>query len=368
MRVRPLYRKLKYVRKTAEPDAVVTTSWRFGEIADVKNLMIGLSVLFRSIADIILQFSFHFDFTQFEWNPVDFTLFTTEEFQENYERTGKGYYDISLYDISYYDPPDVNIRNMERIMWELRYKTTDLKELKYRLAGETLRRIMNAYREMLKQKKVADWVIDAIELALSETEGKVLNCAYWGFAVWEGSPWSEEDKIKFRSVNDWLTEIIGETINLYDAHWDIDRWDYCRWMDNQPYPERQEVETIWTEEAEEYIDSTIEEFMLKTSPVWQGVFLLQRSDRMHMHGGYHQIKMQNVNALVKRICHRHGVPSTQVYSYIAFAHELLYLRYKGYRKYKQWREMTTPDDIIRRYASMGLDKHILGEIRSALGL
>jgi len=363
IRVRPLVRKLKYVVKVADVYAIVETAHRFEQILDLLRLQIGFDILFRTLMDIYLQFNLHFDFTQFEWNPVDFTGFTLPEFKLQFETIEKARYGISRYDYSVYDPEQVSPKQLERFAWEATYHLTHHREKRYRVFAKTVMDYLSTLKQVLARKGVADHYVDNIYRVLLKVEGKVLNTAYWGFAVWDGQVWASEDAYDQRISDDYKTERKCETINVYECHWDMDSWDYARWVDGHMSPE-----TIWQEQIEEFIDEKVAEFHSKVEPAWQGTFLLQRHGRMHIQGGYHQIRLQNINSLVKRICRRHGVPVTQMYAYIAFAHELKYMTYEGFRKYKQWRKVLTADDIVSKYASMGLDKSILEEIRSALGL
>jgi len=354
-RVPPLRRKLKYVKKFASIDGILATYYQFRDLLDLIQLQIGWDTLFRSLLDLHLQLNLHFDPSEFEV----FKLKLSQLFPFSLETIEKARYGISRYDYSIYDPEQVSPKNLERYTWELTYKTTHHKERKIRHVGRQLVDYLQIHKDMLAQLGINKDYVQGMHDTIALVEGKILNKAYWGFAVWDGAVWSEEDTYDQRSPEDWSTQLRMETINVYESHWDYSRWDYARWVDD---------DLEMDESIEEYIDKLIEEKHKWVEPVWEGTFLLQRIDRLHTTGGYYQLKSQNVNDLVKRICYKHGVPVTQIYAYIAFANELLYMKYTGYRKAKQWRQMVTADDIMNKYVKMGLDRQVLDEIRKALGL
>jgi len=325
---------------------------------DLVRESIGFSVLYRTLLDMYLQFDLGFDYKQFEWNPVDFTGFLRPEFRVEFTPLRKAVYGRTKYGEGVYDPEEVSPKRLEQLVWELTQKFTHHKHFKYRHLAKTLEQEFRAVVDMLKGKGVSEDYLEVLKSVILKVEGKILNAGYWGCAIWGVSKWTRKTH-KARDPDDLLTELDLETTNVYESYWDYDHWDYATWSEDGP---------VISEEFTEYLREKIREFFGQTEPVWFGTYLLQRSDEMHHTGGYHQIRLQDVIARVKRICHRHGVPMVHVYAYIGFANELLYMYYGGHRKDKQWRKMVTPDDIVEKYVRLGLDRSVLEEIRKALGL
>jgi len=92
----------------------------------------GGALLYRLLLDWYVNFYLHFDWSQFEWHPKEFTQLVTPEFPDYYIKDWKVYekarYGISLYDASYYDPlspSPIPTKDLERIAWQLRYAFTE---------------------------------------------------------------------------------------------------------------------------------------------------------------------------------------------------------------------------------------------------
>ena len=360
---RGLERKKKYVEKTATPEAAVSVSHRFSQLKDFIDFRIGFESLYRLLMDIYLNFNLHLDYSQFEWNPINFLDFTTGLFQQGFEKIEKAKYGVSKYGEAIVDPEAVSPKNLERLAWELTYKATDRVTTSYKHRAKTLMDYLDTLREILVGRGLAQHYFENIGRVIAKVEGKVLNQSYWGFGIWDGTVWGEEDKYTMRLADDWLSLVDVETINAYECNWDMDSWDYARWVD-----EEGDGETIWTEEVEEFLDSKIKEFQDRTEPTWQGVFFLQKLDQLHMGGGYHQIRLSGLIRRAKAILYRRGVDAIRVAMYIAFLNELAYLYHESSRKYKQYRAMLTKDDVIRKYERMGLDREILEELANLIHL
>ena len=87
---------------------------------------------------------------------------------------------------------------------------------------------------------------------------------------------------------------------------------------------------------------------------------------MHVQGGHHQIRLQNLKNHIKRMLNEKGVIAQFRMAYLSFAQELYYLKYEPHRKYKQWKKILTDDELVNKYVRMGCDKNILNEIKEVV--
>ena len=358
----PILRKLIYVEKVASDLGIVCTGWRFEQLLDLIRQLIGYNVLLRFYMNLFgqLNLGFSFELTEF------FRIQMSQQFVPPLPGREKARYGISKYGLAYYDPTQVTGKELEYWCWDMSYHTTSHVVPEYRQRGLTVKSYIEVEKDLLKRLGIADYYVDALESCIAWAEGKVKECAYWGFACWDVSPWQEAKTTSperywyhVRSTKDWLTLIDLETITIIESNWEYSMWDYSIWT-----PEKVQVKP----ELEEHLAKTIEDFHRRVEPLWQAVFLLQRMDKLHHVGGYHQIRMQQLIIRVKDILCRLGVPVIQHHAYISALLELAYMYHDSSRHYKTWKKVLSPQDWLAKWTRMGLREDILRELASLLGV
>jgi len=352
------YAKIKYANKTGEPVrpkfnidfAWLTWDLRFTTNIDLIDLFAGWSTLFRFLLDLHLNLDLHLDASEFDWHTIDLHNF----FTPSYETISKAYYGVSKYGRSYYDPPRITIKNMERMAWQLSKHVTHHTEWRYKQKGKTLQDYMQVIKDMIVDVGVRDFFIDALKTTLAVAEAKILHSAYWGASIWDSATWVEETEkpheIPVRDTEDFTTHVSCETDTIHENWWDISRWDYAYWHSVEPHN--------W-EEIEEYLDKAIKDFHQRNTPQYQAPFMAERGHKITVHGGFEVIRKTYLMKRVSRILDDLGILPIQKPHYIAFIQELKYRNNKGFKKEKQWREMLTKEDIIKKYVKLGLDENIL---------
>jgi len=355
----PLIRKLIYIEKVASELGVVTTYDRFKDLRDLITYLIGYNALFRFYLDLFAVLNLHFDFNLLEFWKIDFAKYFTVIF----ERISKGRYGMSKYEECIYDPEQATACHLEWWLWDMTYHTTKHTAPEYKQVGYSLKFMLETNKEILHRHEVKEEYVDAMEEAIAWAEGKVRTSAYWGFACWEVSPWKapSSEKIHYtaRTTADWKTEQKLETITIYECNWGHNRWDYGRWTSDEVKPKP---------ELESKLADVVNEFFKRTEALWQGVFLLQRLDRTHHVGAYHQLRMGQLIIKAKALLCKHGVPVIQHNAYISALLELAYLYHDSSRHYKQWKKIMTYDDWLMKWERYGLDKDILRKLALLVGV
>ncbi len=363
--MQPLQRKLKYLATLASPEGVDLAMRKMAYRLPVINLNITYAVLFRLLLDLYLHLNLHFDFSMFEWHPIDFTT----EFTIELPKVEKAKYGESKYDFSIYDPENVNSLSLERMVWDLRKKSTSKDHPSYRQTGEALKKHFEIIKDALVKKEVREEYIDAMIEHLMLVEGLLVGGAFVGFSIVGFSKVmpkpSSLTSVTVRDPQDLKTERKIHTDFAYGSYVGYARVGYAR-VGRRPGDER----FRFKRELQDYALKAIEEFRKREGPVGppgleilhRRLFMLQRTDRYHYYGGYHQIKLQRINNAVKQVLDRYGVVAQMRMTYISFAKELAYLYHDSHRRYKRWKKILTEDDLIEKYKRMGLDEDILREI------
>ena len=350
----PLTRKKRYVQKVANVFVMRDIYFRFLELDWLIKIQIGFSFLFRWLLDLHLQLGMHIP-------EVDIDTNFYQSVQEVAPEAGvieKCIFGEGIYGVCLIDPRQVTSIDIERAAWYLTYKTTDHSEWKYKHISKTLKDYVEAFKKSIIEAGVADFYVNSIENLISVAEGKVLTTGYWGFACWDVSPWNKEEKYKgerivwvpIRYTEDWETELDIETINPYESHWGLSSWHFARWCC---------LPKEFYEKLQDDLDKAISEFHKRVEPLWQSVFFLQRTDRMHIKGGFHQVRLGHKKYIISRILDRYGVPAHMKKLYYSFAEEVLYLYHESHRKYKNFKQILNIDSVIEKWSALGLDKQIL---------
>lgn len=369
----PLERKLAYVDNLASREGIDLSmlTWEFELDEILKN--ISFNVIFNYLLNIYLNFNLHFDLTELDFQMPDFCKFFKESKTKlsfcEIEKIEKGRYGISKYNKCIYDPEQVTSKPLQRLLWDLRYKTTEKDDLAYKHTSEALKQWIQQLKDYLTQRDVRDFYQDGMFETLALVEGKMLTTSYWDFAAFDVSVFSEENSFKARTTEDWKTESDLETVGIYECHFDWSRFDYARWGDVY---EGGTIEV--SEEIADELNQRITEFHQRSGfveqygekTIYQRIFFYQKEEKMHWEGGHHQIRLQNLKNHIKRMLNEKGVIAQFRMAYLSFAQELFYMYYQPHRKYKRWKTILTDDELINKYVRMGCEKPILEEIKEVV--
>jgi len=342
----PLERKLKYVENLASDEGVELSMLRWESRLDEIMINISFNVIFNFLLDLHLDLDLHF-----ELPDLDFKLILPEDYDflidvgynvpeivdmdvidkynieiPNYgdyfvdidtgftfniiEKIDKAKYGKSKYGMAIYDPERVGSKPLKRLLWELRYKTTDKDGATIKLTGEALKKWVDQLKEYLTQREVEDYYQDVMMEILALVEGKMASVSYWDFAAFDVSVFSEKDTFKSRFTDDWRTEKELETTGIYDVHFDFCRFDYARFSDSYEHGTisvKKELGDILQKRIDWFHKRSgiVEQYGHKT--IYQRVFFHQKEDKMHWKGGHHQITLQNIKNHIKQMLNQEGV-------------------------------------------------------------
>ncbi len=348
----PLVRKLRYLHNMASPDGVLIAHYRWKSIWDLLRLSDSFNILFRFLLDMYLNLSLHLDFEQFDWHKFDFLKNILK-----YKVPMKAQYDISKYDKSVYDPVELTDSELERLVWDARYKHTKKDIPEPNVRGEAFLKHLENFVQMLMNKGCREDYVKALIEIIPIVEAKIRDDSRVGFAivglskvVKTGSPFTE---ITVRSIQDFKTPVKCKAYTVYEHYVGFARVGYARVSHEFLRP---------TKETSDYLEETIKKFHSWTEPTWQATFWLYRIDRMHIKGGGHQIKLGYITKVVREVLDKHGVVHFMRGAYYSFAREYVYLMHMGHRRFKTYKVKITDDDLIAKYKRMGCDESILREI------
>jgi len=402
-------RKEKYIEHTTTVDWLGLDLLRWEFRLPKIDLSIGFNLSFNFLLDFYLAVDLHFpldafDYIWLDWNlALEFGLpefeieLSIPDFFVDWKQIPKARYGITRYNESVYDPPDVTPKDLARFLWNIRYQTTEKSVPYYKKVGNALKQYIETHKDILVNKNVAPYYIDAMIEKLLTVEGKILNCGYVGFSVVGVAKVSKSTirrkrKIgirKQRWIDDFKTEKEIPTAYPYETQVNYARVNYARVLPTEKeYKEKhlkplsktlawkvkffkqRSSKTPITKGLDIEIRPEIREITKHIPPpkhtLYQRVFFLQKRDKMKWEGGKHQARLQNIIEHVKPILNKYGVHGNFRLGYIAFAKEYVYMHYKPHRKHKQWKRILTEDDLILKYKRMGCDERILREIISTV--
>jgi len=369
----PLERKLKYVENLASDEGVELSMLRWESMLDEIMKNISFNVIFNYLLNIELSFNLHFNIPELDFEMPNFgdifiDLETGLTFNQ-IETIEKAKYGKSKYGMAIYDPEQVSSQPLHRMIWDLRYKTTDKDGATVKLTGEAIKEWINQLKEYLTQREVEDYYQDAMMEILALVEGKMSSVSYWDFAAFDVSVFSEKDTFKSRFADDWRSEKELETVGVYDVQFDFCRFDYARFSDTYEHGTIAVLQSLADELAKRIEDfqkrsGFVEQYGQKT--IYQRVFFHQETDDMHWKGGHHQITLQNLKNHIKQMLNQEGVIAQFRMAYLSFAQELYYLTYTPHRKYKQWKKLLTSEELINKYKRMGCDANLLKKIKEVV--
>jgi len=390
IRYTPLERKKRYVDMLASEKGIDMAMLRWGSLLSEYFISIGFNVLFYWDMNMHFNLDWGFDMsiTDFvkDYMPEGFW----DKFHPKVVTVKKAYYDISPYEESFYDPQQVETVDLTRFMWNMRKYTTEKDSPYIKKKGKALRKIIKQNKQFLVNLGVKEEFVDGLLGVLAKSETKLAESAYWDWGVFDISRFNDKEKMDVRSPVDWETTLTCETHFMLESHFDHDRWDHAQFWDEELklYPEPKP-------RLPEILDQVIRDFQTRVGPIYvkglttippgsssgksshssspeipykvpvlyQRVFMLPRVKKYHYTGGKHQLKIQTIINRVKEILNREGVIANLRAGYLSFAQQLAYLKYKPHRRWKRWRRLLTPQDLIEKFVTMGFDKNILLKIK-----
>ena len=338
-------RQILWLLKFADPRALAELWHKWVSLWVLIRFWISYNIIYRYLLDIFLILDLGFSVTEFEFpRPLPWPEL-------------KGRYGISKYGQCIYDPPEPAQRDIQRSLWDLRYKATMAQVPQYNRIGGSMLPHVEFFRTIWYRRDLRADYVDAMPEKLALVEGKVINAAYVGFTcVGLGrvcAPKTSASILTFRDPRDWKTELRFETISAYESHVGLARVGYARVTHPKGWIPKYVADLL---------KQIIEDFWARAEPLARGVFYITRSDQMKLEGTRHQALQQIVINRVKDLLNRHGVFGILRRGYIAFALELMYKDYKGHRLWKQWKHVLTEDELIEKYTRMGLKSDLLREI------
>jgi len=387
--VDPLSRKLEYVKNLASIPGINLTMLKWEFILPKIEFNISFNVDFKFNIDLNLAWNFHFELPQLEFLPPQF------------EKIEKARYGISKYGKAIYDPEQVTSERLDQLVWDTRYKTTEIDCPCWKYTGNSLLKYIQWIKDSLTPKGVKEEYLDGILGVIGLVEGQLLYAGYVGFSIvglasvcpplqYRGGFCNYHySKFKVRSFEDWNTEIELETIGVFQNWVGISRVGYCRVVADyatgrMQLPKElandlsQRILDFWkrvgqapiTKGLDTEVPPEIEEITKYCPPVksliYQRVFWYQRVEKMHWEGGKHQLRLQTAINEVKRLLNQAGVPGMFRMPYIQFAQEIFYQYYTPGRACKQWKKMLTEDDILEKYKRMGCNVELLQKIKEVM--
>jgi len=388
-------RKEKYTEHTTNPDWINLNMLKWEFKLPKIEFSISFNLTFNFVLDFYLNFDLGIDYSEFDFEMPNFTLYL--------KKVVKAYYNKTRYDESYYDPPEIVGKDLARFLWNIRYLTTEKNVGCYKKVGNALKNQVYSLVDILINKGVKREYAEAMIETLLKVEGKILNNSYVGFSIVGLSKVMKPTKgsditvaeTEFRWTDDFKTPKKIKTLTTYDSVVGYVRVGYTRVTPGhrgnivgfkrevlKPLSEdlakrvdefkkrsaKTPITKGLTRSKEVEVRPEIREITQHIPPpkhtLYQRVFFLQKREKMKWEGGKHQARLQNIIEHVKPVLDKHGVHGNFRLGYITFAKEYVYLHYKPHRKYKQWKRNLTEDDLVRKYKRMGCDEQILREIIS----
>jgi len=313
----------------------------------------------------------------------------------------KGVYDVTFYDLCYFDPPDMKLVDIERFAWDHRYHVAEKNTLEYKKQSTALKTLLEAKKDSMKNIGINPLVVDHTESIAAMVESRVLRGFYVGFAVVGLSRVSQkhEEPDPFRARCDarwyenWKDIVDSESVVSHEPLVGYGRVGmfrvahYAMMLSKQLTDVAvQKINDFWLRsglveagELSTYGGLGYQAFGYegvygayagylaeKYKALYPRVFMLQRVDQYHYEGGHHQILLQTVINRVKQICNKAGIIATVRTAYTSYAQEIYYQKHDSHRLWKTWKRLVSVDDITNKYVQMGCDITVLNRIKDAI--
>jgi len=349
---RPIWRKRKYVDRFASIPGVHITISYWSLLQPLIHGNIADNLVFRLLLDMYLCLLAHMDYTQFDFN-------SDVNFYEIF---------VELYEPRPFTPPKgtVDDRDIERMLWDLRQRLLHRQPYYVEKTGLTAETLIREMKDFLVSRGAEEWWVDYIVTLLAQVAGKMMALCVVGLAT-VGTARVAPPTYEVYLPPRFEEKIDVENVYVLESPVGIARVGYARVI-KKPGSLEPEVMEVWWSRVDEHLkrQSTI-----ASSPeyvFYPRVFFWQRVPRLHLKGGHHQIMLQNITNIVKRVCDKHGIIGPARTTYQNFALELKYKDYPGHEKETWWRRLMTPEEVIEKYVKRGCEKAILEEIRTLLGV
>lgn len=396
-----LHRKLRYLETLASEDGINTISDKWLNLLGEIQVEISFELAFRTLVDLYLILNLGFDWSGFDWPilPWDFPFedITIPPVEEG----KKAYYDISPYDLSYYDPYEITYQEMERFVWSSRYRTSEKDTLRYRKTSESLRQLLEARKSGLSKAGVSSSVYPIFDMVIAMAESRILHGAYVGFTVvgLHKVPRKHPAEARYRTKVEarnptglsepWKADYLTESVICWESIVDWARVGHSRVGSfeiriNKAVSDNlvQRINDFWLRSGlvevgmlspygglgyTTYGTPTYGGYIAqRIKTLYQRTFMLQRVDQYHYKGGAQQLKQQFNIKRIRPILDRHGVMANFRGAYVSFANEVYYLFYDSHKLYKLWRRLVTEDDIVQKYVMLGCQEEVLREIQRSV--
>jgi hypothetical protein len=389
-----IHRKLSYVANLASFDGINLSMDKWISILQDIQLEISYETIYRLLEELYLLLNSGFDWSDFDFPflPDDFDW--PDIIDPPVEETGKAYYEISYYGTSYYDPPDITFKQLERFAWDNRYAVSEKDVFAYKKQSTSLVSLLEAKSSGLTDAGLAGYMPSVVHDVLAMVESRILNGFYVGFAIVGLSKVATPPPIGVayrgavatRNPQDWKIEYDTESVISWESLVGWARVGHCRvgaWYQvmNKVVSDEavKRINDFWLRsgmvtagQLSQYggIDYTIYGSPSyggyapqEVQTLWQRVFMIQRVDQYHYAGGASQLKMQYNVKKIRPILDRAGIAGTMRMGYMAFAQEIYHFDKDSHKLYKQWKQLLTQDDIRIKYVRLGLDETVLSQIQ-----
>lgn len=409
-----IHRKLRYLKTLASEDGIDISMEKWLALLKQMGLEISWETVWRNLIDLYLKLFFGFDWDDFDWGfddwnmPDDWTFpdewdwepptFPDDEnpFDPNDDADVilKAHWDVSHYNLCYFDPPEITMRDIERYAWWCRYRVAEKETAEYKQQSLALKNKLTQYKQSLIRAGVRESYLDGIEEIISMVESRLLRGFCVGFAVIGVSRVSQRHQtpdpfratVETRLVSDWKTTKATESVVAWESIVGWSRVGYHRvgnfnlkiqrWLSQAIL---HKINAFWLRSGlvtpsqvsryggVDYYQYAPSQYMgyapADVQVLWQRVFMLQRVDQYHYKGGAEQLKMQFNTKRIRPLLDKAGVISMARGMYHAFAHEIFYHGKSGHKLYKQWKRLITEEDIILKYISFGCDETLLRRVK-----
>jgi len=341
---------------------------------------------FNFLLDLTLTLDFHLEFdVSFDFLN-EFKDFIWDEFGFEIDIIRKGYYDVTEYLKSYFDPDEITGNDLRKFTWWLRYKTTDKKFYRYKYSDVSAKTITETNKNLVYQQMVRDWLLNGFEAKIAVFEGKVINSFYVGFGLVGISKVTKKldensygyAKLYVRNPENWKEILELETTGIYDTHAGFMTVGFSRvGISKKQYYEfnNQLHRRVFSKETADRLKENVErgrrqlgvdyvETEYGKIPYMPARMMAYASaEKKKWSGGKHQALMHHNTQVVKQILDKHGIAGMFRRPYLDFAMELTYYKYNTRNKMKIWKRILSSDEeLIEKYITYGCDENVLREI------
>jgi len=313
----------------------------------------------------------------------------------------KGIYDVTYYDLCYFDPPEIALVDLERFAWQQRYHVAEKNTLEYKKQSLALKTLIEANKDAFKNVGIVPTSVDNVEGIAAMVESRILRGMYVGFSVVGLSRVSDRHEPEFlfrarvdtRRFENWKAIVASESVVSHEPLVGYGRVGHFRVANFRQMLSKQlsdeavrKINEFWLRsglveagELSTYGGLGYQAFGYeglygayagylaeKYKALYQRVFMLQRVDQYHYEGGHHQILLQTILKTVRAICNKEGVIGTFRAAYTSYAQEIYYLRYDSHRLWKRWKRLVSIEDITNKYTQMGCSIQVLNRIKDAV--